>query len=169
MTYNYYLEFRFIPGLLEEVKQGRAPLQALMDIRWMKETLSQNNIDIDWDSFSVDVYDGSYEKTTLEKGKFIAYTFPPITMPPDAKYGVIDIEKNEYYTFESDFANGSWAIGNQDVNRHSLIEMLEKDMSLEEFMKYLNRSKTPFVNNPRGCLSVMLLAIVVATVMGFIS
>ena len=107
MTYNYYLEFRFIPGLLEEVKQGRAPLQALMDVGWMKEALSKNNVDIDWDSFRVDVDDESYEKKALEKGKYIAYTFPPVTIPPDAKYGVIDIEKKEYYTFETDFAEGS--------------------------------------------------------------
>ena len=167
MTYNYYLEFRFIPGLLEEVKQGRAPLQALVDVGWMKETLSKNNVDFDWDSFRVDVYDESYEKTTFEKGKYIAYTFPPVTIPPDAKYGVIDIVKKEYYTFESDFADGSWAIGNQDINRHSLLEMLQVDMSLDEFLKYLNRTKTPS-GNSKSCLSVMLLMIAVATIIGFI-
>ncbi len=169
MTYNYYLEFRFIPGLLEEVKQGRAPLQALIDIRWMKETLSNNNIDIDWDSFSIEVYDESYQKTTLENGKYIAYTFPPVTVPPDAKYGVIDIEKKDYYTFESDFTDGSWAIGNQDINRHSLMEMIQVDMSLDEFMKYLNRSKIPSINNPSGCLSMMLLTIAVAIIVGYIT
>ena len=110
MTYNYYLEYRFIPDLLEQVKQGKNPLQSLIDIRWMKEILTNNNVEIDWDGFSVDVYDEFYTRTSLEKGKYIAYTFPIIISVPDAKYGVIDIEAMKYYTFESDSGDGYWAI-----------------------------------------------------------
>ena len=108
MTYNYYLEYQFIPGLLDQVKQGRNPLLSLIDIKWMKETLDKYNVDIDWDGFSVDVYDESYNKTSLENGKYIAYTFPAITRVPEAKYGVIDIETKTYYTFESDLNEGYW-------------------------------------------------------------
>ena len=106
MTNNYFLEYKFIPNLLEQVKQERHPLQSLIDIKWMKEILIHNNIEIDWDDFSIDVYDEYYNKTTLEKGKYIAYTFPPINCVPEAKYGVIDTETKKYYTFESDISEG---------------------------------------------------------------
>lgn len=155
MTQNYYLEYRFIPSLLHEVKQGRNPLQSLIDSRWIKETLTNNNVDIDWDGFSIDVFDEEYNKTILEKGKYIAYTFPAIISIPEAKYGVIDIETKKYYTFESDCNDGYWAIGSQDINGHSLIEMIQGDMSLEESIKSLKRSNTPLAGSRRkGCLSV---------------
>lgn len=159
MTQNYYLEYRFIPALLNEVKLGRNPLHSLIDIGWLKENLTNNNVDIDWYTFSIDVYDKMYNKTSLDKGKYIAYTFPPIVSVPEAKYGVIDIEAKKYYTLESDFGDDYWAIGSQDVNGHSLIEIIQGDKSLEEFMKSLNRYKTP--SKSRGCLSVIVIILAV--------
>lgn len=156
MTQNYYLEYRFIPAVLHEVKLGRNPLQSLIDIRWLKENLTNNNVNIDWDSLSVDVYDNMYNKTSLDKGKYIAYTFPPIISAPEAKYGVIDIEAKKYYTLESDYNDGYWAIGSQDINGHFLIEIIQGDKSLEEFMKLLNRSKTPSKSRS-GCLSAIVI------------
>ena len=167
MTYNYYLEYRFIPDLLEQVIHGRNPLLSLIDVRWMKEILNKNNVDIDWDGFSVDVYDELYNKTSLEKGRYIAYTFPKNVSVPEAKYGVIDIETKKYYTFESDICEGYWAIGSQNVSCHSLIEMVQTDMSLEEFMKSLKGSKTSSDNSGNrrgGCLSVIILFIMVISI-----
>lgn len=167
MTHNYYFEYRFIPGLLDQVKQGKNPLLSLIDVRWMNEILDKNNIDIDWDGFSVDVYDDLYNKTSLEKGKYIAYTFPQIVSVPEAKYGVIDIEAKKYYTFESDFSKGYWAIGSQDVTCHYLIEMVQTDMSLEEFMKSMKRSETSSDNSAKrrgGCLSVIVLFVAVVSI-----
>ena len=160
MTQNYYLEYRFIPGLLHEVKLGRNPLESLIDTRWIKETLASNNVDLDWTGFSIDVYDEVYNKTSLDKGKYIAYTFPPILSVPEAKYGVIDIETKKYYTLESDYSDGYWAIGSQDINGHALIEMIQEDMSLEEFMKSLKRSKSPSKKHS-GCLSVIVIILAV--------
>ena len=160
MTYNYYLEYRFIPDLLEQVKQGRNPLLSLIDIRWMKEVLTNNNVDIDWDGFSVDVYDELYSRTSLDKGKYIAYTFPKIISVPEAKYGVIDIGAMKYYTFESDSIDGYWAIGSQDIDKHSLIKMVQVEMSLEDFMKSLNRSPVP-IKKRSGCLSVVVFIIAI--------
>ena len=160
MTYNYFLEYRFIPDLIEQVKQERNPLESLIDLGWMKETLINNRVEIDWDSFSVDVYDASFNKTTLEGGKYIAYTFPPIVSVPEAKYGVIDVKTKKYYTLESDYSDGYWAIGSQDVNGHALIEMIQEDMSLEEFMKSLKRSKSPSKKRS-GCLSVIVIILAV--------
>lgn len=51
MTQNYYLEYRLIPSLLNEVKLGRNPLESLIDTRWIKETLTNNNVDIEWNGF----------------------------------------------------------------------------------------------------------------------
>ena len=48
MTYNYFLEYRFIPDLIEQVKQERNPLESLIDLGWMKETLINNRVEIDW-------------------------------------------------------------------------------------------------------------------------
>ena len=160
MTYNYFLEYRFIPDLLEQVKQGRNPLQSLIDIRWMKEVLTNKNVEINWYGFFVDVYDESYSKTSLDKGKYVAYTFPEIISVPEAKYGVIDIEAMKYYTFESDSCGGYWAIGSQDIGKHSLIEMVQVEMSLEEFLKSLKRSPVP-TEKRSGCLSVIVLIIAV--------
>ena len=160
MTQNYYLEYRFIPGLLHEVKLGRNPLESLIDTRWIKETLTNNNVDIDWTGFSINVYDEEYNKTSLDNGKYIAYTFPPIVSVPEAKYGVIDIKTKKYYTLESDYSAGYWAIGSQDVNGHALIEMIQEDMSLEEFMKSLKRSKSPSKKRS-GCLSVIVIILAV--------
>lgn len=164
MTYNYFLEYRFIPDLIEQVKQERNPLESLIDLGWMKETLINNRVEIDWGSFSVDVYDASFNKTTLEGGKYIAYTFPPISRVPEAKYGVIDTETMKYYTFESDISEGFWAIGSQDINIHSLVEMVNKEMSLEEFMKSLKHSpKTPpqIGSCRKSCLAVIVLIIAI--------
>lgn len=160
MTQNYYLEYRFIPGLLHEVKSGRNPLKSLIDTRWIKDTLTNNNVDIDWTGFSIDVYDEEYNKTSLDNGKYIAYTFPPIVSVPEVKYGVIDIKTKKYYTLESDYSDGYWAIGSQDVNGHALIEMIQEDMSLEEFMKSLKRSKSPSKKRS-GCLSVIVIILAV--------
>lgn len=160
MTQNYYLEYRFIPGLLHEVKLGRNPLESLIDTRWIKETLTNNNVDIDWTGFSINVYDEEYNKTSLDNGKYIAYTFPPIVSVPEAKYGVIDIKTKKYYTLESDYSDGYWAIGSQDVNGHALIEMIQENMSLEEFMKSLKRSKSPSKKRS-GCLSVIVIILAV--------
>lgn len=165
MTHNYYLEYRFIPGLLQEVKMGNNPLQSLIDVEWMKEVLSNYDVQIDWDGFSVNVYDESYNMTSLEKGKYIAYTFPSIISVPEAKYGVIDIETRRYYTLESDFSEDYWAIGSQDVNGHSLIEMVQKEMTLEEFIKSLKRPQTSSASR-KGCLSVVVL--IIAVVWGII-
>ena len=167
MTQNYFLEYRFIPGLLHEVKLGRNPLQSLIDTRWIQETLANNNVDIDWEGFSIDVYDEKYNKTSLDKGKFIAYTFPPIVSVPEAKYGVIDIETKKYYTLESDYSDGYWAIGSQDINGHALIEMIQEDMSLEEFMKSLKRSKSPSKKRS-GCLTVIIMVIIIAVISLFL-
>ena len=154
------MEYRFIPGLLHEVKLGRNPLESLIDTRWIKETLTNNNVDIDWTGFSINVYDEEYNKTSLDNGKYIAYTFPPIVSVPEAKYGVIDIKTKKYYTLESDYSDGYWAIGSQDVNGHALIEMIQEDMSLEEFMKSLKRSKSPSKKRS-GCLSVIVIILAV--------
>ena len=169
MTNNYFLEYRLIPGLFEQVKSGKNPLQSLVDSRWIIACLSSNNIEIDTERFSIDIYDESYNKSTLEIGKYIAYTFPEITSVPEAKYGVIDIEAKKYYTFESDFSKDCWAIGNQEVDRHALLGMVQQDMSLEEFMRYLNQPKTPLgVNKRSGCLSVIVFIITVVGSLAFV-
>lgn len=35
MTNNYFLEYRLIPGLFDQVKTGKNPLQSLVDSRWI--------------------------------------------------------------------------------------------------------------------------------------
>ena len=102
----------------------------------------------------------TYTRTSLDKGKYIAYTFPKIISVPEAKYGVIDIGAMKYYTFESDSCGGYWAIGSQDIGKHSLIEMVQVEMSLEEFLKSLKRSPVP-TEKRSGCLSVIVLIIAV--------
>lgn len=168
MTPNYYLEYRFIPGLIEEVKNERMPFQALIDIEWMKETLASNNVDICWEGFSIDILDSNYNKTSLENGKYIAYTFPTITITPEAKYGVIDIESKSYYTFESSWEG--WVIGSQDMNTHSFIEEVKEELTLKEFIKTLQRPKISEEETPDGKWSYLrtLIFLAIATLLIFI-
>ena len=168
MTPNYYLEYRFIPGLIEEVKNDRMPLQALVDIEWIKKALSSNNLDICWEGFSIDIYDSDYNKTSLENGKYIAYTFPTIAITPEAKYGVIDIESKCYYTFESSWEG--WVIGSQDVNTHSYIEMVDKELTLKEFIKNIQHQQRSEEETPDGNRSYLwaLIFMAIATLFSFI-
>ena len=162
-TSNYFFEFRIIPALLEQVKLNNNPLQSLVDVEWIKAIMASNQVTIDWDTFSIDIYDEKGNKTTLENGKYIAYTFPKIIFPPDAKYGIIDINTRKYYTFESDFNNNIWAIGNQEKEVHHLIEMVEGDMSMAEFLKLImNGSKLP--NNTGENIFVIVVAVIVIIV-----
>lgn len=162
-TSNYFFEFRIIPALLEQVKLNKNPLQSLVDVEWIKAIMASNQVTIDWDTFSIDIYDEKGNKTTLENGKYIAYTFPKIIFPPDAKYGIIDINTRKYYTFESDFNNNIWAIGNQEKEVHHLVEMVEGDMSMAEFLKLImNGSKLP--NNTGENIFVIVVAVIVTIV-----
>ena len=135
MEHNYFLEFRLIPALLEKVKRGDNPLKSLVDINWIKDLITNKFGETEWDVFSIGIFDESYKKTTLENAKYIAYTFPKIDHAPEAKYGAIDLEKMKYYTFESSIVEDNWVIGNQTPYAHTLIQFVNKDLSLKKFLK----------------------------------
>jgi len=161
-TDNYLFEYLIIPNLIEKVKLNQNPIQSLVDVEWMKTVLASKDVKIDWDTFFVDIYDENNNKTTLEKGRYIAYTFPKIKLPPEAKYGVIDIPTQKYYTFESsDPSRDTWVIGNQEKDSHNLVEFIDKDMSIEEFLESIKGGSKLSGNNNSGCLSLVVIIIVV--------
>lgn len=159
MTSNYYLEYRFIPQLLDWFKKGEVPVQALVDTKWWEKLFHDNNMEVELAGFSVGIYDECANIVPLKQGRFIAYVFPLITMPPEAKYGVIDIENKKYYTLESDIS-GKWAVGSQNLEVHSLMHWAAKELSLEEFIQDI--AKPPVANHveKNGCLSAIILFLV---------
>jgi len=167
MSINYYLEYRLIPSMIEEVKRGGMPLASLTDTERMKEMLADIGITSDLKEFSAVVYDETFGKAPLQEGKYIAYTFPEVCFPSEAKYGVIDIGKMAYYTFESDLEEGVWAIGSQVAETHYLIEIIRHDMTLQEFMEDIGHPKKRFneatkPGSARNCCLLVTFLIIAA-------
>ena len=161
MTSNYYLEYRFIPQLLDRYRKGEIPIQALVDMKWWEKLFHDNTMEVELEGLEIGIYDEDSNLVFMDKGRFIAYTFPPIVMPPEAKYGIIDIEKKEYYTLESDYSGG-WAVGSQNMDAHLLLHWAEKELSLNEFIHDISAPRS-VREEKKGCLSMILLILILIT------
>lgn len=149
MSQNYFLEFRYIPSIIDRCKKGILPFNALTDIELWKKELEQFDCEINWDELTIEILDelGIAENLRLGTGHkigeyYVIYTFPAITVSPEAKYGVIryNAEKNlfDYYTFESDMS-GAWYIGGQTLDTHYNYGQ-HADMSKEEFVTFVKNN-----------------------------
>ena len=149
MTGNYYLEYRYIPSLIERFKKTGAPFGLFSDISQWKKEFEHNGLEINWDELSVEIIDelGIAENPSKGTGRiighyYVVYTFPTIEMPPEAKYGVIHYNPWDgtinYYTLESDMDEG-WYICSQDVKEHRNLGQC-KEMTKVEFVEYIKQS-----------------------------
>jgi hypothetical protein len=110
----YFLEFKFIPALVENISNGKMPVEVLLDIEWWK-TVQDDDFSLDWDNLTVQV------KNIDKCIEMYLYHFPEPMDIPEAKYGavVVNTETNKavYYTLEYSFG-GSWLLCSVDEGSH---------------------------------------------------
>ena len=84
----YTLQFRWIPSLINTVVNGHIPCQALADVPWWKQCLTEQGMT--GADFSFEEIRAEVKKISEEKGR-ICLTFPYPKRVPLAKYAIIDL------------------------------------------------------------------------------
>ena len=115
---RYYLEYYFIPMLVEGVQTAELEAEALLHIELWPEFITQHidqEFEYDWDNLHC-------EGVELNEQYLLAvYIFPEPEEVPLAKYGAVLINRvtNEatYYTFEKSI-NGRWVLGSKSLESH---------------------------------------------------
>lgn len=134
----YSLQFRWIPSLIDAVVKGKVPCQALADVPWWKQCLTEQGM-IGAD-FSFEEIRAEVKKISEEKGR-ICLTFPYPKRVPLAKYAIIDLSASgqiAYYTLEMSL-NDTWVLGSQDVQRHSYIRQVPDCQTMADFEREVDR------------------------------
>ena len=135
----YSLQFRWIPSLIDAVMKGKVPCQALADVPWWKQCLTEQGMigaDFSFEEISAEV-----KKISEEKGR-ICLTFPYPKRVPLAKYAIIDLSASgqiAYYTLEMSL-NDTWVLGSQDVQRHSYIRQVPDCQTMTDFEREVDRA-----------------------------
>ena len=139
----YQLEYSWLPSLVEAVAKGQTPIEALTDEDWMQECFKRRcesvGGSIDSTSFKIKRVDnyGDY--------KMIVYQFPEPKVTPEAKYGIVLLNKlsleTSYYTLEKSF-NDEWYYCGVADNRHLNYGLAESE-ELDKFIEWvLSNSKS---------------------------
>lgn len=133
---RYYLEYYFIPMLVEGVQTAELEAEAMLHIELWPEFITQHidqEFEYDWDNLHC-------EGVELNEEYLLAvYIFPEPEEAPLAKYGAVLINRvtNEatYYTFEKSI-NGRWVLGSKSLEHHSNYGSVE-DMNLYQFVDWV--------------------------------
>ncbi len=133
---RYYLEYYFIPMLVEGVQTAELEAEAMLHIELWPEFITQHidqEFEYDWDNLHC-------EGVELNEEYLLAvYIFPEPEEVPLAKYGAVLINRvtNEavYYTFEKSI-NGHWVLGSKSLESHYNYGNVE-DMSLDKFVDWV--------------------------------
>lgn len=133
---RYYLEYYFIPMLVEGVQTAELEAEAMLHIELWPEFITQHidqEFEYDWDNLHC-------EGVELNEEYLLAvYIFPEPEEVPLAKYGAVLINRvtNEatYYTFEKSI-NGRWVLGGKSLESHYNYGSVE-DMSLDKFVDWV--------------------------------
>ena len=161
----YTLQFRWIPSLINAVVNGHIPCQALADVPWWKQCLTEQGMT--GADFSFEEIRAEVKNMSKEKGR-ICLTFPYPKSAPLAKYAVIDISASgqiAYYTLEMSL-NGTWVLGSQDVHRHSYIRQVPDCPTMADFERevdrqYNGRDVKLFLLIMTGLLIVLVIGILI--------
>ena len=135
----YTLQFRWIPSLIDAVMKGKVPCQALADVPWWKQCLTEQGMAKA--DFSFEEIRAEVKKISEEKGR-ICLTFPYPKRVPLAKYAIIDLSASgqiAYYTLEMSL-NDTWVLGSQDVQRHSYIRQVPDCQTMTDFEREVDRA-----------------------------
>ena len=134
----YSLQFRWIPSLINAVVNGHIPCQALADVPWWKQCLTEQGMT--GADFSFEEIRAEVKNISKEKGR-ICLTFPYPKYAPLAKYAALDISASgqiAYYTLEMSL-NDTWVLGSQDVQRHSYIRQVPDCRTMADFEREVDR------------------------------
>ena len=161
----YSLQFRWIPSLIDAVVNGDLPCQALADVPWWKQCLTEQGM-IGAD-FSFEEIRAEVKKISEEKGR-ICLTFPYPKRVPLAKYAIIDLSASgqiAYYTLEMSL-NDTWVLGSQDVQRHSYIRQVPDCQTMTDFEREVDRAY-----NGRGVklFQLMMTGLLIVLVIGILT
>lgn len=139
----YELEYVFIPQLVKWYQTEKIPIEALLDLNWMKEHL----LSCGYQNFEFNFNDFSCKPTIINDNHImVIYTFPEPYRDLLAKYGAIILQKGHkanarYYTLErSDyFVNKTgkinWVLGSMEVGcTHTNFGYVEECHTVEDFM-----------------------------------
>ena len=112
---RYYLEYRFIPELLQMVECGQIQPGYLYNVNPWRPWIERENVgfDFDWESLSVEII-------KLDDSKdIIFYKFPIPEQTPEAVWGAIVLNvksyKGCYYTLEASY-NENWVLGSTSID-----------------------------------------------------
>ena len=142
----YVLEYKFIPQLVERYHKEQVPVEALLDLKFMKEWLLSHHCS----DFAFDFNDFTVKYKVIDDNHaMIVYTFPEPYKTPLAKYGAILLHKNHkekagYFTIErSDniYNPGkvNWMLGSMSLNVHANFGYVNECKTEDEFVSLIKK------------------------------
>ena len=133
---RYFLEYEFIPQLVEGINSGRLVPEILLDTDHWKELINstvEEKFIYDWDN--IHCRGAKIDDTYV----MAVYIFPSPTDVPEAAFGavLVNTETNEatYYTLEYSFDN-NWVLGSKNIHGHYNYGRLENP-ELENFVEWV--------------------------------
>ena len=139
---TYELEYGYIPQLVEWYRTEQIPVEALLDLNWMKDYL----LSCGYQDFEFNFNDFSCKPAIIDDNHImVLYTFPEPYMTPLAKYGAILLQKfhksnARYYTLErSDdivYNTGkiNWVLGSMGADgRRANLGHVEECQTVDDF------------------------------------
>lgn len=143
-SYRYFLQYRFIPDLVEGVSKGEISPNNILATEGWEEFLKKHVDDdffLEWDELHC-------EGVRINDTYVMAlYLFPKPRRVPEAAFGAVLINTTDndakYYTLEYSF-NGAWVLGSMNQTTHRNYGNLENP-SLKSFIDWVvaraNRAK----------------------------
>ena len=129
----YYLEYKFIPQLLDLIKSRQISPKILVDTSIWEKLITELGGTI----IGYNMSDIKLSVTKLsESHVMIIYIFPEPKVAPEAKYGAIvaDLKssKSNYLTLELS-VDGDWFLGSTDSGCHFNYGKTYHELGIEEF------------------------------------
>lgn len=136
----YYLQFEFIPSLVETYNHGGHPEKMFLNIRdrmAVRQLVMGNMFRVEWEHLLIN----QQENDGL---LYVIYTFPEPREVPEAKYGavVIDPKKEHasYFTMEKSF-DGYWMMCGVVDGTHLNFGSIDDDMDVQTFVNRVMEMK----------------------------
>ena len=143
----YNPEYRWFPHIMKEVCASKIAMEALTDEEWLRTAVqsmcNDDAIRNEWREFKIKRVDnyGDY--------KLIVYQFPKPKVAPEAKYGIIMLNKQaleaSYYTLEMSLNDG-WFYGGVAEDRHLNYGSAES-ADLDKFIEWIFSSNKQVVTS----------------------
>lgn len=133
---RYFVEYKFIADLVDEVAKGELQPEVLLNIKGWKEFLENSmgeDFYFEWDEMDC-------QGATIDDDHLIAmYVFPKPKQVPDVAFGAVVIntktKKAIYYTLEYTF-DDSWMLCTKSKSGHSNFGEMENP-SFEKFINWV--------------------------------